>query len=340
MTRKLRATAIDRTETNKEAMDIIHEDEGVQSFAAYCMPHGMSGCGKRREMSVEATVLHALGGMSKYSLCKARSLHTLKFNEAPKRRSGMRWWKEHEQCEQVGRIGLGNLKDDYAAVCYENGWSKNSSKRFLDAIKDPQDYAIASVEIAAVTDVGHPLCCETYTCESEEPMVFSAHKSVEKLNELLVHGIEGFAKAGGFKRLEKCTAEAAIIMQDFVVSVAVSPFIFYQHTSCLLCVTVYLKQELLQEAVDKAKAAWDEAEHEVTAAQVAADDYTAANSTAANATNRACRAGSRQDYRALSGNTAMTVPSNEALDTALEKAKNDAAEKEKAYTDADASMPA
>ena len=101
-----------------------------------------------------------------------------------------------------------------------------------------------------------------------------------------------------------------------------------------------MKQELLQEAVDKAKAAWDEAEHEVTAAQVAADDYTAANSTAANATNRARRAGSRQDYRALSGNTAMTVPSNEALDTALEKAKNDAAEKEKAYTDADASMPA
>ena len=34
----------------------------------------------------------------------------------------------------------------------------------------------------------------------------------------------------------------------------------------------------------------------------------------------------------------MTVPSNEALDTALEKAKNDAAEKEKAYTDADASI--
>ncbi len=55
-------------------------------------------------------------------------------------------------------------------------------------------------------------------------------------------------------------------------------------------------------------------------------------------TNRARRAGSRQDYRALSGNTAMTVPSNEALDTALEKAKDDAAEKEKAYTDADASI--
>ena len=44
--------------------------------------------------------------------------------------------------------------------------------------------------------------------------------------------------------------------------------------------------------VDKAKAAWDEAEHEVTAAQAAVDDYAAANSTAANATNRARRAGS------------------------------------------------
>ena len=94
--RKLRATAIDRAGTNKA--------------------HRMFGCGKKREMSVEATVLHTLGGMSKYSLCKARSLHTLKFNEAPKRRSGVRWWKEHEQCEQVDRIGLGNLEDDYAAV--------------------------------------------------------------------------------------------------------------------------------------------------------------------------------------------------------------------------------
>lgn len=225
--RMLRATAIDRAQTNKKAMDIIHEDEGIKSFAAFCMPHGMSGCGKKREISVGETVLHSLGGMSKYSLCKARSLHTLKFKEAPKGRNGVRWWKEHEQCEQVDRIGLGNLKDEYAAVCYKNGWSKNSSKKFLDAIKDPQDYAIAVVEIAAVTDVGHPLCSETYTNESEKPMVFSAYISIEKLNELFGHGLEGFAKASGFKRLEERAAEAAIIMQDVVVSVvAVSPLIY------------------------------------------------------------------------------------------------------------------
>lgn len=220
--RNLRATAIDRAGTNKTAMDTLHEDEGVKSFEAYCMPHGISGCGKKREMSVGETVLHSLGGMSKYSLCKARSLHGLLFGEAPKRRDGPRWWKEHEQCAQVDGIGLDRLKDEYAEVCYKNGWSKKSSKKFLNAIEDPQDFAIASVEIAAVTDVGHPLCSETYTCESDQPMVLSAHESIERLRGLYGHGLEGFAQGNGFKRLERRAYEAATIMEGVVVSRRVS----------------------------------------------------------------------------------------------------------------------
>lgn len=96
-----------------------------------------------------------------------------------------------------------------------------------------------------------------------------------------------------------------------------------------------MKQEPLQKAADTAKAAWDDAKGKVTAAQAAVDEYADANSTAATANNRVRRSVIRQDYRALSGNTASTVPSDAALDTALENAKNDAAEKEKAYKDAD-----
>ena len=115
---------------------------------------------------------------------------------------------------------------------------------------------------------------------------------------------------------------------------AVSPLIFI-NTPYSLCITVYLNQEPLQEAVDTAKAAWNEAKSEVAVAQAAVDDYAAANSTADSANNRARRGVIRQDYRALSGNTASTVPSNAELDTVLENTKNDAAEKEKAYKDAD-----
>jgi hypothetical protein len=71
--RMLRATAIDRAETNKKAMNIMHEDKGIKSFAAFCMPHGMSGCGKKREMALLPKEFYIL--VSSSTSCGAHPNH-------------------------------------------------------------------------------------------------------------------------------------------------------------------------------------------------------------------------------------------------------------------------
>lgn len=79
-----------------------------------------------------------------------------------------------ELCAQIDRIGLKKLIDEWVTLCARNKWSEQSAKKYMDAIQDPSDFAIASVEIAALVDVGDPLIKETYTSESDQPMVFTA----------------------------------------------------------------------------------------------------------------------------------------------------------------------
>lgn len=62
-----------------------------------------------------------------------------------------------ELCAQIDRIGLKKLIDEWITLCARNKWSGQSAKKYMDAIQDPSDFAIASVEIAALVDVGDPL---------------------------------------------------------------------------------------------------------------------------------------------------------------------------------------
>ena len=89
------------------------------------------------------------------------------FKEAARKTGGVRWGIYHEICEQINRIGLADLRDKYASVCAKNGRSKKTAAKFLEEIEDLYDFCIASVEIAALVDVGEPLVSETYICESK-----------------------------------------------------------------------------------------------------------------------------------------------------------------------------
>ena len=215
----MRATSIDRAGTNKRAMTVLHDLDGIKAFAAFCMPHGLSGCGKKRSLTASEDVIKFLTGMVKFKLCKARTLFTILFHQAPKKRGGVRWGTEHEMCSQIDDIGIIRLRDEYGIKCSRSGWSEQSSKKFPEAIRDPHDLAVAMIETAALSDVGKGLISETYTLESDQPMVFTFSDACNKLNELYAHGVKGFDNAGGFVRLYERAAEAANIMDEVVVRV-------------------------------------------------------------------------------------------------------------------------
>eukprot|EP00956_Cyclotella_meneghiniana_P040828 scaffold206395_cov26-Cyclotella_meneghiniana.AAC.2 len=155
--RNLRVTSIDRAGTNKKALNVLEQKDHVKSLGAYCVPHGLSGCGKKRDLTAAENVLKAHTGMVKYKLCKARTFFRLRFKERAMKRGGVRWGVEHELCAQIDRIGLKRLVDEWVTSCAHNKWSEQSAKKYIEAVEDPADFAIASVEIAALVDVGHPL---------------------------------------------------------------------------------------------------------------------------------------------------------------------------------------
>lgn len=158
-----KATSIDRAATNKKAMSILHKDQAIAPFRAYCISHGTApGCGKKADMGVGANVVKHLSAMVKHKLCKARNLFQTAFGESAKRNAGVRWGVFHEVCEQVNRIGLAQLRDRYATICLKNKWSDKSAQKFLLAIEQDYKFCIASVEIAAVVDVGHSLVRDLY----------------------------------------------------------------------------------------------------------------------------------------------------------------------------------
>lgn len=214
-----KATSADRAATNKRAMSILKEKYNIDPFRAYCISHGTAGCGKKAKMTVGAEVVKHAGAMVKHSLCKARIVFSETFHESAKKNSGVRWGVYHELCAQINRTGVKALREEYAQKCSAENWSKQSADHFLDATNELQDLCIASVEIAAVVDVGALLVSETYICESDQCGAFTVHEGITQLQMLFALGIDSFDGAGKFVELERRAKEAAELMSaEYLVS--------------------------------------------------------------------------------------------------------------------------
>ena len=87
----------------------------------------------------------------------------------------------------------------------------------------------------------------------------------------------------------------------------------------------------MQEEIDEADAALQRAKHRETAAQTAIDSWVNAQTAPTLQRNR--RQGNRRDYGTFSGNAAAR-PTNEQLNSELEKAKQTVLEKGNAHRDA------
>ena len=215
----LRAISIDRASTNKRAKDILEEDHGINPMASFCFAHGTANCGKKEKPEVAGEVIKQYSRMVKFRLCKARNIFKSTFGEPARRVAGVRWCQRIEVAEQMNRIGLDRLRDEYAVVCATNNWSGISAQKFLDSIEDHQDFWKASCEIAAIVDVGTPLASETYTSEMKLNGALVHHESIEHLHNLFAQGVAGFDRLGAFVELEKRAHEAdAYIRDTYLVS--------------------------------------------------------------------------------------------------------------------------
>lgn len=125
----------------------------------------------------------------------------------------MQWGVYHEVCEQINCIGLIPMRNKFASMCHEKGWSKQSAQHFLDSTGETFDLCIAMVEIASVVDVGHPLVSETDICESKHCGAFTVWEGIMHLQSIFSWGVESFDLSGKFVELEKCAKEAAEIME-------------------------------------------------------------------------------------------------------------------------------
>ena len=207
--KKWRTAMMDRASTNKRAMTVIGEEKGIKPLSVYCISHGYSGCGKKHGMTVGRRVNKSLTKMVMHSMCKARTFFTDKFKEAPKKNGGVRWGIELELTEQVNRIGLETLVEEYVKPCAKNKWSEKSAKKVLAHVKDPHDMAKAIVELAAVKDTGTPIISNVYKCETKQPIVFVMSEIIADMNKLYGRGPEHFP---GYVELKKKSEEAAKMM--------------------------------------------------------------------------------------------------------------------------------
>ena len=91
-------------------------------------------------------------------------------------------------------LDLPTSETNMQASVQKQNWSEKSPKKFVGAMKDIHDFCIASVEIASLVDIGHPLVCETYIYESEQPGAFTVWEGITKNRALFAQDIDWFAK--------------------------------------------------------------------------------------------------------------------------------------------------
>ena len=87
----------------------------------------------------------------------------------------------------------------------------------MSAIEDIHDFCIASCEVSSLVDIGHPLICETYICESKQPGAFTVWEGITKNRALFAQGIDRFDKGDNFVELEKRAREAAKLMEEMYI---------------------------------------------------------------------------------------------------------------------------
>ena len=234
-----RATMLDRATTNKKACRLMSTKHNVTPLEVWCISHGTAACGKKGDYPEGKALLRGFSSMTKHSLCRARVLFEYLFKESARRLAGVRFCIESEFCEQIDRLGIDNLVEEYVKPCAKEGWSKKSANKVLKLTKTAQEVCVASCQIAAIVDVGMPVTSGTYTNESKQPNVFVIDENLVEMQDMFGRGIDFF---DGFERLDKRATEATARMEEEMASVNYCSYCFICYQLTLIDMHSYLSR--------------------------------------------------------------------------------------------------
>jgi hypothetical protein len=122
---------------------------------------------------------------------QARDLASRIFTESVKESGGVRFFKKYEQIQQITLQGPEKIMRDIVTVCARNKWSDSSSKKLLAMFGGESkkgELAMATVELAAMTDIGRILCTACYMAEGDVPLILTLHIIIKRVEDMLERG--------------------------------------------------------------------------------------------------------------------------------------------------------
>jgi hypothetical protein len=203
------AFMMDRASTNVNAIKIVRERTKSNPHAAPCCAHGMSNTGKEMRYPHGKELLNLVGMIVKFSLSKSRVEFHSMFHEQALRGGGVRWYLFYERAKQIVQLGMQPLSE-FVDSCVAKGYSKESSKKLREKLDDTEFVATAFVELAAIVDVGTPLCVACYKLEGDQPLILVATDILDPVKQLVLRNQNDF----NWTELEKAAKHAEKVMKD------------------------------------------------------------------------------------------------------------------------------
>ena len=138
--------------------------------------------------------------------------------ESPIKSGGIRWWIEFEQAAQWAEHGIVSIVQTLCPWGVANNASKISCESLLGEFSMDQPVscerlALAMVENAAVVDGGRLFAVMTYILEGNEPLILSAYRAFEDLDELVGNDSPGPVVIK-FPNVEKIAPAAVKMIQS------------------------------------------------------------------------------------------------------------------------------
>ena len=158
--RNVICVAADRAATNKDAFNIITDNEPTfVGVLVGCVPHTFSHVGEKSDLKIMKAFVQAL--TATLVSTNATTCFKKHFGEAQKRHSNVRWHCEFEQCTQVG-LGYPCLQP-YMLECEQQGHSTESIKAMRAIVA--ADGQLLRCELAMNMDAFLPFVNATFVLE-------------------------------------------------------------------------------------------------------------------------------------------------------------------------------
>ena len=183
----------DRASTNSSALRKIRETiAGANPTRNDCVSHTLSNAGKAILESDNAkfanlfrkqwqSVIQYPGG--------ARDLAREVMEETVKESGGIRFFKKQEQINQISSHTPSKLLHEIVAECVNRKFSEGSSKLMISTFggdENKGELSMATLELAAMIDIGRKLCAGCYSSEGGLPLILTIRMIFEILEGYLL----------------------------------------------------------------------------------------------------------------------------------------------------------